>query len=77
MQDSQESEVNEIRRKADDEKAKIQNPAEKQKVDGQVKSKIAELKKKHQEEKAEMTERQKAEEAKTKKAPVKKKIDKS
>jgi len=77
MKESQDSELNEIQRKADDEKAKIQNPSEKQKVDGQVNSKIAELKKKHQEEKAEMTERQKAEEAKTKKAPVKKKIDKS
>ena len=77
MRESQSTEVNEIRRKADDEKAKIQNPAEKQKVDGQVKSRIAELKKKHEEEKAAMTERQKAEEAKTKKPPVKKKIDKS
>ena len=77
MQESQDTEVNEIRRKANDEKAKIQNPAEKQKVDGQVKSRIAELKQKHEEEKAELTERQKAEEAKTKKAPVKKKIDKN
>jgi hypothetical protein len=76
MQESQETEVNEIRRKADAEKAKIQSPAERQKVDGQVRSKIAELKKKHEEEKAEMTERQKAEEAKTKKAPVRKKIEK-
>ena len=77
MKDSQDSELNEIQRKADDEKEKIQNPAEKQKVDGQVNSKIAELKKKHQEEKAKMTERQKAEEAKTKKAPIKKEIDKN
>ena len=77
MQESQDSELNEIQRKADDEKTKIQNPADKQKVDGQVKSKIAELKKKHEEEKAEMTERQKTEEAKTKKAPIKKKIDKN
>jgi hypothetical protein len=77
MQESQASEVNDIRRKADEEKAKIQAPAEKQKVDGQVRSKIAELKKKHEEEKAAMTERQKAEEAKTKKAPVRKKIDKN
>jgi hypothetical protein len=77
MRESQDSEVDEIRRKADDEKAKIQNPVEKQKVDGQVKSRIAELKKKHEEEKADMTERQKAEEAKTKKAPVRKKIDKN
>ena len=77
MRESQTTEVNEIRRKAEDEKTKIQNPAEKQKVDGQVKSRIAGLKKKHEEEKAAMTERQKAEEAKTKKPPVKKKIDKS
>ena len=77
MKDSQDSELNEIQRKADDEKEKIQNPAEKQKVDGQVNSKIAELKKKHQEEKAKMTERQKAEEVKTKKAPIKKEIDKN
>jgi hypothetical protein len=77
MQESQDSEINEIRRKADEEKAKIQTPDEKQKVDGRVKSKILELKKKHEEEKAEMKDRQKAEEAKTKKAPVRKKIDKN
>jgi hypothetical protein len=76
MQESQDYELNQIRRKAEDEKAKVQSPAEKQKVDGQVRSKIAELKRKHEEEKAQMTERQKAEEAKTKKAPVRKKIDK-
>jgi len=77
MQESQESEINEIRRKGEDEKTKIQNPAEKQKVDSQVKSKIAELKKKHDDEKAVMAQRQKAEEEKTKKTPVKKKIEKS
>jgi len=77
MQESQDTEVNEIRRKADQEKAKIQNPAEKQRVDTQVRSKIAELKKRHEEEKAAMKERQKVEEAKTKKAPVRKKIDKT
>ena len=42
-----------IQRKADDEKSKIQNPADKQKLVDQAKSKIAELKKKHEEEKAE------------------------
>jgi hypothetical protein len=77
MQESQNSEISEIRRKADDEKAKIQTPDEKQKVDGRVSSKIIELKKKHVEEKAAMTERQKTEEAKTKKPPIKKKIDKN
>ncbi len=77
VQESQESEINEIRRKGEDEKTKIQNPAEKQKVDSQIKSRIAELKKKHDDEKAAISERQKAEEEKTKKSPVKKKIDKS
>ena len=77
MQESQDSEINEIQRKADDEKAKIQNPAEKQKVDNQIKSRIAELKKKHNNEKTEMTQRQKAEEEKAKKPPIKKKIDKN
>jgi len=77
VQESQESEINEIRRKGEDEKTKIQNPAEKQRVDSQIKSRIAELKKKHDDEKAAISERQKAEEEKTKKSPVKKKIDKS
>lgn len=77
MQESQETEINEVRRKADEEKAKVQNSAEKQKVDEQVKSRVAEMKKKHEEEKAEMTERQKSEEEKTKKAPVRRKIDKN
>jgi hypothetical protein len=77
MQESQATEINEVRQKADVEKAKVQNPAEKQKVDEQVNSRVAELKKKHEEEKAKMTQRQKAEEEKTKKAPVRRKIDKN
>lgn len=77
MQESQVSEINEIRRKAEDEKTKVQNPAEKKKVDDQVQSRIAELKKKHQDEKTEMAQRQKTEEEKTKKGPVRKKIEKS
>jgi hypothetical protein len=77
MKESQETEINEVRRNAEDEKAKVQNPAEKQKVDGQVSSRITELKKKHEQEKAELEKRQKAEEDKTKakKAPVKRKTE--
>jgi hypothetical protein len=75
MEESQEVEINEIRRKTEDEKTRIQAPAEKQKVEEQVKSKVAELKKKHDEEKAELTRRQKGEEEKVKKAPVRKKIE--
>ena len=77
MQESQDTEVNEVRRKADDEKAKIQNPVEKKRVDEQASTRIAELKKKHDQEKAELEKRQKAEEAKTKRAPVRRKTDKN
>jgi len=76
MQESQESEITEIRRKAAQEKARVQNPEEKKKVDEQVQSKILELKKKHEEEKSELTKRQKTEDEKVKKVPVKKKIEK-
>lgn len=77
MEESQELEVNEVRRKVDEEKGRVQAPAEKQKLDEQVKSRVAELRKKHEDEKAEMTKRQKTEEEKTKKTPVRKKIEKS
>jgi hypothetical protein len=75
LKESQESEVEGIRRRAEEEKAKVLRPEEKQKVDSQVASRIAEAKKKHEQEKAELEKRQKAEEAKAgaKKAPIKKK----
>ncbi|NTU51293.1 MAG: hypothetical protein HGA94_02505, partial [Candidatus Aminicenantes bacterium] len=77
LKESQESEVEVIRRGAEEEKAKIQRPEEKQKVEGQVASKISEIKKKHEQEKAELEKRQKSEEekAQTKRAPLKKKKD--
>jgi hypothetical protein len=75
--DSQETELNEVRRRTDDEKAKIQNPVEKQKVDEQANSRIAELKKRHEQEKAELEKRQKAEEDKTKRTPIRRKIVKN
>ena len=74
-QPRQRREIERRRRKAEDEKAKVQNPAEKQKVDGQVSSRITELKKKHEQEKADLEKRQKAEEAKSKRVPVRRKTE--
>ena len=77
MRESQETDLTVIRRQAEDEKAKVQNPEEKQKVDGRVNTRIAEFQKKHEQEKAELEKRQKAEEekAKTKRAPLKRKTE--
>jgi hypothetical protein len=75
MKESQESEVSVVRRRAEEEKAKVRNPVEKKKVDEQATSRVAELKKKHEQEKADLAKRQKAEEDKTKRTPVRRKID--
>ncbi len=81
MKDSQEAEINEVRRKADEEKARVQSQDDKKKVDEQVSSRIGDLKKKHEQEKADLEKRQKNEEtkakAKTSKTPVRKKVDKN
>lgn len=76
MRESQESEINAIRRAAESEKSKVQDPEEKRKVESRVSSRIAELRKDHEKEKAELEKRQKAEEEKSaaKKPPVKKKV---
>jgi hypothetical protein len=76
MQQSQETEINEIRRKIEDDKARVQNPVEKQKYDEEANSKINEVKKKHDQEKADLAKRQKEEEAKTKRTPIRRKIEK-
>ncbi|MGZ5496529.1 MAG: hypothetical protein ACXWFO_07220, partial [Candidatus Aminicenantales bacterium] len=65
----------EVRRRADEDRAKVQNPVEKKRVDEQATTRVAELKKKHDQEKAELEKRQKIEEDKTKKAPVRRKTD--
>ncbi len=75
LKKSQETEINEVRRRADQDRARIQNPVEKKKVDEQATTRVAELKKKHDQEKAELEKRQKAEEDKTKRAPVRRKTD--
>jgi hypothetical protein len=72
MKESQESEVSVVRRRAEEEKAKVRNPVEKKKVD-EAASQVSELKRKHEQEKAEMEKRQKAEEEKAKRPPVKRK----
>ncbi|RPJ00973.1 MAG: hypothetical protein EHM31_06880 [Candidatus Aminicenantes bacterium] len=75
MKESQDSEVSVVRRRAAEEKAKVQNPVEKKKVDEQANSRVAELRKKHEQEKAELAKRQKTEEEKTRRTPVRRKID--
>jgi hypothetical protein len=77
MRDSQETEIVEAQRKAEEEKGKVQSPEEKKKVDSRTKSRIDELKRKHEGEKAELAKRQKAEEEKTKEITIKKKVEKS
>jgi hypothetical protein len=75
MEESQEVEINEIRRRASEEIRTVRNPETRKKTEDQVQSKIGELRKKHAEEKAELAKRQKEEEEKTKKrtTPVRKK----
>lgn len=69
MQESQELEINEIRRRAVEDMKTVQNTEARQKMEEQVKTKIGELRKKHQDEKAELSKRQKEEEEKAKKRP--------
>jgi len=70
MEESQELEISEIRRRAADEIKAVENRENRRKVEEQVQSKIGELKKKHAQEKAELAKRQKEEEEKTKKRPT-------
>jgi len=75
LKESQETEINEVRRRAQEDRSKVQNPVEKRKVEEQAATRVAELKKKHDQEKAELAKRQKAEEDKTKRAPVRRKTE--
>lgn len=70
MENSQEVEITEIRRKAAEETSKIQNSETRMKSEEQVNSRIGELRKKHVDEKAELAKRQKEEEEKAKKRPT-------
>lgn len=75
LKESQDAEITALRRNADQEKAKIRNPVEKRKVDEQAAARVAELKKKHEQEKAELEKRQKAEQEKAKGTPVRRKTE--
>ena len=70
MEESQEVEINEIRRRAAEEIKTVQNPETRKKTEEQVNSRIGELRKKHVDEKTELAKRQKEEEEKTKKRPT-------
>jgi hypothetical protein len=73
LEQDQQAEVEQIRRRADSEKVAVRNTADKRKIDDNAKAKIAETQKRHESEKAQMAERHKAEENRIKKVPVKKK----
>lgn len=73
MKESQEAEINEVRKRTQEETAKVQSPVEKKKFEDQAASKVQELKKKHEQEKADLEKRQKAEEDKARRAPVRRK----
>ena len=75
MKESQQAEINEIRRKATEDQAKVQNPVEKKKFSDQAAAKVDELKKKHEQEKAELEKRQKTEKDKAKQGQVRRKTD--
>jgi hypothetical protein len=72
MEESQETELSVIRRRAEEQRARVENPVEKKKVDEQTAARLSELKNKYAQEKADLEKRQKAEEEKAKKVPVKK-----
>jgi len=71
LEDSQEIEVNEIRRKVDDDKKLARTPEEREKVEEEYKAKIESLKKKHETEKSELSRRHKEEENKVKSSKLK------
>ena len=73
LEDSQDVEVNEIRRKVDDDKKLARTPEDREKVEEEYKVKITTLRKKHETEKAELSRRHKEEEDKIKKSKLKKK----
>lgn len=75
MQQSQETEIGAVRRKAEEDKAKVQSDDEKKQVEARTSSRLAELKKKHDQEKAELEKRQKTEQEKARKAPVRRKSE--
>jgi len=74
MRESQDAEINEVRRRARQDEAKVQTPVEKKRIADQAATRVEELKKKHAQEKAELEKRQKAEADKAK-TPIRRKVD--
>ncbi|MGA2361096.1 MAG: cell envelope integrity protein TolA [Candidatus Aminicenantales bacterium] len=72
LEQDQQSEVQEIRRKADSDRAAVRNPAGRQKVEAAAKARITEVEKRHEAEKAQLVQRHKEEEQKIKKGQPKK-----
>ena len=73
LKESQDEEISEIRRKVDQDKKLARTPAEKQKIDRELETKVSELRKKHEMEKVDLDTRQKQDEAKVIKGKLKKK----
>ncbi len=79
LKESQDDELSLIRKKAEAERAKVSNPEAKKKIESQFNARLSEIKKKHEQEKAELAKRQQEEkdkEEKVSKARIKKKIEK-
>jgi hypothetical protein len=73
LEESQDVEVNEIRRKVEDDKKLARTLNEKEKVEEEYKTKMTALRKKHETEKSELDRRHKEEEDKVKKSKIRKK----
>lgn len=76
LEQDQKYELEQIRRKAEAEKAAVRNPADKRKIEADTKAKAAEVQKRQQSEKAQLAKRQKEEESRVRKVPVKKEPEK-
>lgn len=73
LQETQDEEVNEIRRKVDEDKRVARSEVEKRKIDDEAKVKLTEVRKRHEEEKKEVTKRQDEEKSEVSKGRIKKK----
>ena len=73
LEESQDEEINVIRRKVDEDRQRARTSEDKVKIERELDTKVSELKKKHETEKADLTKRQKQDEEKIKKAKLKKK----
>ncbi len=75
LEESQSEEINEIQRRADEEKGFARTDRNKKNADAEREAKISEIKKRHETEKAELDRRQKEEKSTAQKGRIKKKED--